>query len=197
MGLSVSGSHWHHEGVNTAVSHKKPELASFQGTTYSVSLLSVVARYRAGRDPDGHTYQICSTRFALGNEPIHHLGAFFHSRLSPRVELGSVWPPIGVHPLNPFSVPLLNTIILVTSGVSVTWSHHALILGLHDEAHNSLLVTVVLGVYFSILQAIEYTEASFSISDSVYGSTFYVATGFHGLHVVVGTVFLLATLVRL
>lgn len=108
-----------------------------------------------------------------------------------------MWPPIGVHPLNPFSVPLLNTIILVTSGVSVTWSHHALILGLHDEAHNSLLVTVVLGVYFSILQAIEYTEASFSISDSVYGSTFYVATGFHGLHVVVGTVFLLATLVRL
>jgi len=123
--------------------------------------------------------------------------AYFHMVMSPRVEIGSAWPPIGIVPLNPLGVPLLNTIILITSGLSITWSHHSLIDGMHREAADTLLITIMLGVYFTILQALEYKEAAFSISDSVYGSTFYLTTGFHGVHVIVGTLFLIATLARL
>ena len=123
--------------------------------------------------------------------------AFFHSRLSPNVELGSYWPPIGIQPFNPLGVPLLNTIILISSGVRVTWCHKALELNSHSQSVRSLVVTVGLGIYFTLFQAIEYFEATFSIADSVYGSTFFVATGFHGLHVIVGTLFLLAGLARL
>ena len=123
--------------------------------------------------------------------------AFFHSSLSVNVELGGVWPPAGISPFNPFGVPLLNTLILLSSGVSVTWAHHALLEGKFNEAKSSLIITVILGVYFTLLQAIEYHEASFNIRDSVYGSTFYIATGFHGLHVVVGTTFLIVCLWRL
>ena len=122
---------------------------------------------------------------------------FFHSSLSPNIELGSKWPPLGVQAFNPWEVPLLNTIILVTSGVSVTWCHKAMEVNLFSQAKISLVLTVVLGIYFTAFQAIEYIEASFSIADSVFGSTFFIATGFHGLHVIVGTLFLLASLIRL
>jgi len=122
--------------------------------------------------------------------------AFFHSRLSPRVEIGAVWPPVGVTIFNPYQVPLLNTIILVSSGVTVTWAHHSIIIGNFKEVKLGLLITVILGVYFSFLQGLEYYEASFAISDRIYGSTFYLATGFHGLHVLIGTLFLLIVLIR-
>jgi len=122
--------------------------------------------------------------------------AYFHASLSPNVEAGSVWPPAGITPFNPFGVPLLNTIVLVSSGVSVTWAHHALIIGDYDQTKWGLFVTVALGIYFTILQGLEYYEASFSFADGVYGSTFFIATGFHGLHVIVGTLFLLVCLVR-
>ena len=123
--------------------------------------------------------------------------AFFHSSLAPTVDLGGSWPPAGVLPFNPLEVPLLNTIVLLSSGASVTWAHHALISGDHVKAWNGLIITVSLGVYFTILQALEYYEASFSLADSVYGATFFVATGFHGLHVIVGTRFLAVCLLRL
>nr|AKG95406.1 cytochrome c oxidase subunit III [Trachelipus rathkii] len=123
--------------------------------------------------------------------------AFFHSSLSPSMELGSVWPPEGVTPFNPFNIPLLNTVILLSSGATVTWAHHSLLHREHSEAVNSLLLTGLLGIYFTSLQAFEYVEASFSISDSVYGATFFVATGFHGLHVIIGTTFLLVCLGRM
>lgn len=116
--------------------------------------------------------------------------AFFHSRLSPTIELGRVWPPSGIRPFNPFQVPLLNTIILLSSGVSVTWAHHAIIRGNYSSRFQGLLATITLGIYFTLLQAIEYYEASFRIADRIYGATFFVATGFHGLHVIVGTTFL-------
>nr|QBP33886.1 cytochrome c oxidase subunit III [Klapopteryx armillata] len=122
--------------------------------------------------------------------------AFFHSSLSPTGELGAMWPPVGIVPFNPLQIPLLNTAILLASGVTVTWAHHGLMEGNHSQAAQGLLFTVTLGIYFSILQAYEYLEAPFAISDSVYGSTFYVATGFHGLHVIIGTTFLLISLVR-
>lgn len=122
--------------------------------------------------------------------------AFFHRSLSPAVELGRVWPPMGLSPFNAFQVPLLNTIVLLSSGVSVTWAHHALIVADFTAAIQGLAVTIVLGVYFTTLQAIEYYEASFRIADRVYGSTFFIATGFHGLHVLVGTTFLFVCIWR-
>ena len=122
---------------------------------------------------------------------------YFHRRLRPNVELRRTWPPFGISAFNPFGVPLLNRIILLSSGASVTWTHHAIIIGNHSQAHKSLILTIVLGVYFRILQGYEYHEARFRIRDSAYGSTFFIATGFHGLHVIVGTIFLLASRVRL
>ena len=107
-----------------------------------------------------------------------------------------MWPPAGIYPFNPIEVPLLNTIILLSSGVRVTWSHHAIINGLHSQATQSLVITISLGLYFTALQALEYYEASFNMSDGAYGSTFFIATGFHGLHVIVGTLFLIVVLIR-
>nr|YP_009563809.1 cytochrome c oxidase subunit III [Isopachys gyldenstolpei]QAX27902.1 cytochrome c oxidase subunit III [Isopachys gyldenstolpei] len=122
--------------------------------------------------------------------------AFYHSSLAPTPELGGHWPPSGINPLNPFEVPLLNTAVLLASGVTVTWAHHSIMEGARKEAIQALALTVLLGLYFTALQAMEYYEAPFTISDSVYGSTFFVATGFHGLHVIIGSSFLLVCLLR-
>ena len=123
--------------------------------------------------------------------------AYFHRRLRPNVELGRGWPPLGVTPFDPLGIPLLNRIILLSSGVSVTWAHHGLIKGAHRSRVKGLSFTIVLGVYFTALQSYEYIEARFRIGDRVFGSTFYIATGFHGLHVIVGTLFLMAAWLRL
>ena len=122
--------------------------------------------------------------------------AFFHRRLSPTPELGCAWPPSGITPLNPYATPLLNTATLLASGVTVTWAHHSLINQNRNNAIQALTLTIVLGIYFTFLQATEYFEASFSIADRVYGSTFFVSTGFHGLHVLIGSTFLLVCLTR-
>jgi len=122
--------------------------------------------------------------------------AFFHSRLAPNIEVGSSWPPYGIKVFNPFQVPLLNTIILISSGIRVTWSHHALMQGNFSQTKISLIITVILGIYFTMLQGLEYFEASFTFADSIYGSTFFIATGFHGLHVLIGTLFLIVMLFR-
>nr|UGS80495.1 cytochrome c oxidase subunit III [Paracaecilius japanus] len=122
--------------------------------------------------------------------------AFFHSSLAPNVELGLMWPPMGVEPFNPLQVPLLNTLILLSSGATITWAHHALLKNNFTQTILGLILTVVLGIYFTILQGYEYIEASFSIADSIYGSTFFMATGFHGLHVIIGTIFILVSLMR-
>lgn len=124
--------------------------------------------------------------------------AFFHSSLSPAIEIGSVWPPKSINPFNPWGVPLLNTFILLLSGATVTWAHHEIIVGARKEpAKLGLLLTLFLAVTFTALQVYEYIEASFSISDGIYGSTFFMATGFHGFHVIVGTAFLTVVTLRL
>nr|AOY40051.1 cytochrome c oxidase subunit 3 [Scolytinae sp. BMNH 1040341] len=123
--------------------------------------------------------------------------AFFHSSLSPTIELGLNWPPKEINPFNPLEIPLLNTLILLTSGLTVTWAHHSLMENNFNQALQGLTLTVFLGLYFSILQGFEYVEAPFSIADSVYGSTFFMTTGLHGLHVIVGSTFLLVCLIRL
>jgi len=123
--------------------------------------------------------------------------AYLHCSLSPNVELGSCWPPPGVRSLNAFHIPLLNTVVLLSSGATVTWSHSSLKSGSAGTSFYSLGLTVALGLFFSILQVFEYHYCSFCISDSAYGSCFYLATGFHGLHVLFGTLFLTASLVRI
>lgn len=122
--------------------------------------------------------------------------AFFHRRLAPSIEIGLIWPPKGIQPFNPFQIPLLNTIILISSGITVTWAHHALLNNNSTKTSQGLVLTVILGLYFTSLQALEYWEAPFSIADAVYGSSFFIATGFHGIHVIIGSSFLLIILIR-
>lgn len=123
--------------------------------------------------------------------------AFFHSSLSPRIELGQLWPPYGIKPFNPFDIPLINTIILISSGLTITWSHHAIININFKERKIRLILTILLGIYFTSLQIFEYIEAPFTIADSIYGSTFFITTGFHGLHVIIGTLFLFFSFLRI
>ena len=109
---------------------------------------------------------------------------------------GGVWPPKDIEVLDPFHLPLYNTIILLLSGTTVTWAHHAL---LHDDRKGliwGLTLTVALGVLFSFVQVYEYIHAPFAFKESIYGATFFMATGFHGFHVFVGTIFLLVCLIR-
>lgn len=122
---------------------------------------------------------------------------FFDGSLVSTIEIGTVWPPRAVDPLNPLSIPFLNTVVLLSSGASVTWTHHAIISGYRKQAIAGLFLTILLGLYFTDLQATEYYEAFFTISDSMYGSTFFLTTGAHGAHVLIGSSFLLVCLLRL
>lgn len=123
--------------------------------------------------------------------------AFFHSSFNPSPAIGGVWPPAFMTILDPWKIPLLNTILLLSSGASVTWAHHSIVWGSKYQACLALAVTITLAIIFTGLQAFEYVTAPFSISDSIYGSTFYMATGFHGFHVFIGTCFLSVCLLRL
>ena len=108
--------------------------------------------------------------------------AFFHSSLSPAIEIGSIWPPTNITPFNPWGVPLTNTLVLLLSGATVTWAHHAILAADRRSATLGLFFTLILALTFTGFQVFEYIEAPFSISDGVYGSTFFMATGFHGFH---------------
>jgi cytochrome c oxidase subunit III len=130
--------------------------------------------------------------------------AYFDAALYPndphqyaRADLfGGVWPPKGIETFDPWHLPLLNTLILLTSGTTVTWAHHAL---LHNDRQGlkiGLWLTVLLGVIFTCVQAYEYSHAAFSFHGHIYGATFFMATGFHGFHVIVGTIFLAVCLYR-
>nr|YP_009442064.1 cytochrome c oxidase subunit III [Japananus hyalinus]ARA90989.1 cytochrome c oxidase subunit III [Japananus hyalinus] len=123
--------------------------------------------------------------------------AFFHSSLSPSIEIGMNWPPMGIKTFNPMSIPLLNTMILLSSGISITWTHNSLIFNNMSQTMQSLMITILLGIYFTILQGIEYMEAPFTIADSIYGSTFFMSTGFHGIHVIIGTLFIIISTSRI
>nr|YP_009946913.1 cytochrome c oxidase subunit III [Tituria sagittata]QOH91219.1 cytochrome c oxidase subunit III [Tituria sagittata] len=121
---------------------------------------------------------------------------FFHSSLCPSIEIGLQWPPIGIKVFNPMNIPMLNTMILLSSGMTMTWAHNSLLVGNYDDMFWGLFFTVLLGLYFSMLQLYEYIESSFCISDSVYGSLFFMSTGFHGLHVIIGTLFIMIVFFR-
>ena len=114
--------------------------------------------------------------------------------------IGHVWPPVPSEhfkgTFDPWHLPLLNTLILLTSGTTVTWAHHALLHGDRKSLINGLWLTVLLGLSFTGVQAYEYAHAAFTYSGHIYGATFFMATGFHGAHVIIGSVFLIVCLIR-
>lgn len=123
--------------------------------------------------------------------------AFFHSSLSPAIELGGIWPPQGIKALDPFGIPLLNTLLLLSSGAFITYGHHSLIEGNRRGAILGTVYTIIFAILFTGLQYYEYLEASFTIADSVFGTVFFASTGLHGLHVIVGTLFISVGLARI
>ncbi len=122
--------------------------------------------------------------------------AYFNASLYPTEQMGGTWPPEGIEVFNPWALPAVNTVILLSSGATVTFAHHAL---KHEDRKGLvmwLVATVVLGAAFTAIQAYEYSVAPFSFTGGIYGSTFFMATGFHGAHVIIGTIFLLVCLFR-
>jgi cytochrome c oxidase subunit III len=146
--------------------------------------------------------------------------AFFNSALFPRDVAIGQWPPMGIVTFDPWHLPLLNTLILLTSGATVTWAHHALLHKDRNGCIQGLIVTVLLGMSFTAVQAYEYSSATFTFGlnhamllpltdpvhmtltagvgnlTAIYGTTFFMATGFHGAHVIIGTTFLIVCLAR-
>ncbi len=106
--------------------------------------------------------------------------AFFHSSLAPTHTLGCVWPPAGIVTFSPFQIPLLNTCLLLSSGATITLVHYALINKRDTLLENGFYLTVIFAVFFTVIQVREYLDATFCITDGIYASTFYLATGFHG-----------------
>lgn len=122
--------------------------------------------------------------------------AFFHYSLAPSIWIGATWPPVGIETIDPWSFPLLNTVLLLTSGIYITIGHKSIRLQYRNLTGFMIFGTVVHGIIFSYIQFYEYNTAPFSINDGVYGSIFYMLTGFHGIHVIVGTIFLIVCLLR-
>jgi cytochrome c oxidase subunit III len=130
--------------------------------------------------------------------------AYFNTALFPadphdvmRTELlGGTWPPKGIETFDPWHLPLLNTLILLTSGTTVTWAHHALLENDRQGLRWGLICTILLGISFTCIQAYEYSHAHFAFKGHIYGATFFMATGFHGAHVIIGTIFLCVCLLR-
>ena len=130
--------------------------------------------------------------------------AFFNASLFPTGAMGGVWPPAGITVFDPWGLPFLNTLILLTSGVTVTWAHHALLEGNREHVLQGLGLTILLGLTFTGVQAYEYGHAAFVFAfvegeagkGGIYPTVFYMATGFHGFHVIVGTIFLIVCFFR-
>lgn len=128
--------------------------------------------------------------------------AFFHCSLDPAIEIGCIWPPLGIHPINALSYStLFGTSLLLLSGCTITLSHHYL-KAVDDKNYYAftlfyLLLTIILGISFTVFQFLEYCSTKFNISSGIFGSTFFMITGFHGFHVIIGTIFLIVQFFRL
>jgi len=123
--------------------------------------------------------------------------AFFHSALSPSIEVGTIWPPVGLRVIPVFEFPLFNTFVLIISGFSVTWVHRAISLGSFKDSIDGFMITILLGLFFIFLQGLEYYESTFNLQDGVYPSAFFMLTGLHGCHVIVGVCFLFVCFISL
>lgn len=122
---------------------------------------------------------------------------YFHIFLSPTFRIGIVCPSYSLERFNPYNIPLLNTLILLSSGVSITWCHNIILNKKLKKKIIRLLITLILGLVFTFFQYIEYIDSFFTIRDSIYGSIFFIATGFHGLHVLIGTIFIFIIYMRI
>lgn len=123
--------------------------------------------------------------------------SFFYSSISPSYVIGGVWPPCFIRPINTETIPLTNTFILLTSGMTITWAHHALRAGAKKQTLVAIIFTLILAILFTFLQGLEYVNSPFNISDSVYGSVFFLLTGCHGIHVFIGSVAIFVSFVRI
>lgn len=123
--------------------------------------------------------------------------SFFYNLLIPSVFIGQSWPPAGVMAVDYMGIPLFNTVILLSSGLTITWAHASLKSKNIYTGVFGILVTIVYGLLFLVLQMYEYYNSYLTISDSVYGSVFYLLTGFHGFHVFCGAIFLIVCMLRL
>lgn len=122
---------------------------------------------------------------------------FFHSSISPVFNIGAVWPPKYISLISTFSIPLTNTFFLLSSGVSITWAHHAILIKSKKHTILGLIITILFAGLFTFLQIFEYLNSPFNISDGIYGSCFFLATGFHGFHVIIGTIAILVAFLRI
>nr|YP_010045997.1 cytochrome c oxidase subunit III [Dermanyssus gallinae]QPG86043.1 cytochrome c oxidase subunit 3 [Dermanyssus gallinae] len=123
--------------------------------------------------------------------------SYFHNMLSPDMNIGMLWPPMNILSFNPYQIPLLNTIILISSGITITWTHHNIFIGNLKKMIYSMMITIMLGFIFLMFQLYEYNMAPFSMNDSIYGNIFFIATGFHGLHVLIGMIYLIVCMNRI
>jgi cytochrome c oxidase subunit 3 len=122
--------------------------------------------------------------------------AFFHTSLSPNIYIGYIWPPLYINILDPFSLPLWNTVILLSSGVTITYAHKSILVGDRYTSLDGLIWTILYGIIFTFIQGYEYCFSSYSINDGIFGSLFFLLTGFHGIHVLIGTLFLIVCFFR-
>jgi len=122
--------------------------------------------------------------------------AFFHSALAPAIAIGCRWPPIAIIPFNPMGIPLVNTVFLLLSGATITYTHACLVKGDWAKTFFGFCETLMYAVGFTGLQCEEYLTATFAISDGIYGSVFYMITGLHGFHVIIGTLFIAVCFIR-
>jgi len=122
--------------------------------------------------------------------------SYFHYALAPSIQLGCTWPPIGIEPFDPLGIPALNTIILLLSAIAATWTHSEIITDSYLDANTAFECVSIFGISFLFLQFYEYSISPFDISDTVYGSIFFLTTGFHGLHVFGGFLFIVVCLIR-
>nr|YP_009945153.1 cytochrome c oxidase subunit III [Habropoda radoszkowskii]QOE17518.1 cytochrome c oxidase subunit 3 [Habropoda radoszkowskii] len=122
--------------------------------------------------------------------------SFFHNSVSPSVDIGNIWPPLLISFFDPYDIPLMNSVILISSGLTASWSHNGLLIGNYNNLINGLILTIFLGFYFSFIQYIEYFDSLFCMNDGIFGSLFYMLTGFHGIHVLIGTLLLISSFLR-
>lgn len=123
--------------------------------------------------------------------------AYLHSALVPAIQIGNVWPPLGIDAVSPYMLPLLNTVILLCSGISVTYAHHYMIGRIRSYSIIGFIITIVFSLIFISCQYVEYSNSTFGINDSIFGTVFYIITGLHGTHVIIGTIMLSVSLYRL
>lgn len=142
-------------------------------------------------------FPLPQTAEVIGDGSLLHVFKDIFSGTTQATALG-VWPPKGVEPVNPFHLPFLMTAVLLLSGVTVTWAHHALIEGNKKDAEQALAITILLGIFFTCIQAYEYAHSGIGFNaEMIFSSTFLMATGFHGFHVLIGTIFLIVCWFRL